>query len=818
MRCSSMVDDGGRSFARILASNVFTVFNGVVGGCFILLLALGAWQDALFGFFVIANTAIGVVQEFLAKRTLARLAVLNSPLAVVLRNGSEIECAVEDVVVGDTLILRPGDQLAADAALIDAHGIEVDQSLLTGEAEPVSPKVGQEMLSGSVVVAGSGMARATRVGADSYAARITFEARRFSLVSSELRTSIGRIIRWLSLALIPIMVIVVNGQAQAAGGWAVVFSTGAWREAGITSVASIIAMVPAGLVFMTSVALAVGAVRLARSRVLVRELAAVEGLARVDMLCIDKTGTLTEGTMSLDRVELVDHPADGWQGALAWLATDPAANATARALAGEFGAALAGGEQPDVVVPFSSRHKWSGAHFETGPSTGSWILGGADVVLAGSGPGAAVRRRADALASTGERILVLAHTLVPIPHAEPHAPRLPRGLRPVAVIALGDRIRGDAAEILRYFAEQGVEVCVLSGDDPGTVAAVARAVGLPASGARVDARGLPSDPRRLADVLRTQRVFGRVTPEQKKAVVLALQSLGHTVAMIGDGINDTLALKHADLGIAMGSGTAAARSVAQIVLLDGSFARLPHVVAEGRQVIANVERLAKLSLSKTVYAIVLALTFGLLLWPFPFLPRQLSVVDGLTIGLPALVLALLPNSRPSRRGFLRRALRFCVPSGFVVAGAVILVAVAATVGARASSLQVHTLAVITLTLSALWVLVVLARPFTRATAAVVAGAYAGLVIVLAVPFSRDFLALDVPAPGLIAMAVGTSAAASIVLELIHRAALRRAGSSPDGAAPPGGTFAPDGIRSRLRLSESAESAPASSRGAREERP
>jgi cation-transporting ATPase E len=447
------------------------------------------------------------------------------------------------------------------------------------------------------------------------------------------------------------------------------------------------------------------------------------------------------------------------------------------------------GEGPDTVVPFSSRYKWSGAHFETGPSAGSWILGGADVVLSESEPGAATRARAAALASAGERTLVLAHTLLPIPHAKPNTPRLPRGLQPVAVIAFGERVRPDAAEILRYFADQGVEVCVLSGDDPGTVAAVAHAVGLPLAGARVDARELPSDPQRLADVLRTQRIFGRVTPEQKKAIVLALQSLGHTVAMIGDGVNDTLALKHADLGIAMGSGTAAARSVAQIVLLDGSFSRLPHVVAEGRQVIANVERLAKLFLSKTVYAILLALSFGLLVWPFPFLPRQLSIVDGLTIGLPALVLALLPNASRSRRGFLRRAVRFCVPSGLVIAASVLAVTAYASGGAHASSTQVHTLAVITLTLSALWVLVVLARPFTRATAAVVAGAYAGLVIILIVPFARDFLALGVPSPELVVVAIGVSAGASIALEIIHRRTPRPArvavSSEPAVTAPAG---------------------------------
>lgn len=771
-----MPDDSGRSFARILAANVFTVFNGVVGGCFVLLLVLGAWQDALFGFFVIANTAIGVQQEFRAKRTLARLAVLNAPSALVRRDGIDVPCPVEDVVLGDTLVLLPGEQLTADSVLVEGHGLEVDESLLTGEADPLSPQTGGELLSGSIIVAGAGLATVIRVGADSYAARITSEARQFSLVNSELRTAIGRIIRWLSLGLLPIGLIVVNGQLQAAGGWSVAIASGGWRGAAITSTASIIATVPAGLVFMTSVALAVGAVRLAGGRVLVRELAAVEGLARVDTLCIDKTGTLTEGTMTLDRVEPVEDPVDGWQSALAWLAADPAANATARAIGATFGPDRAEGGAPDVVVSFSSRHKWSAAHFSAGLSVGSWILGGPDVVFAESRADAAHRIRAGARASARDRTLVLAHSTHPIREG---TPRLPAGLKPVAVLVLRERLRSDATETIEYFGREGVEVCVLSGDDPQTVAAIAAEVGIPVMHTTVDARDLPDDPRRLADVLRTQRVFGRVTPEQKKAMVLALQSLGHTVAMIGDGINDTLALKHADLGIAMGSGSAAARSVAQIVLLDGSFSRLPQVVAEGRQVIANVERLARLFLTKTMYAIVLAVAFGMLLWPFPFLPRQLSIVDGLTIGLPALVLGLLPNARRSRPGFLRRAALFCVPSGLVVAGSVFAVVASASVGAQAPIAQVRTLAMITLTLSALWVLVILARPFTRATAAVVAGAYAGLVAVVATPWSRDFLQLQLPPLDLLACAVGVSAVASVLLELIHRV-LGRSVSRADG--------------------------------------
>jgi cation-transporting ATPase E len=771
---NAIPDDTGRSVARILSANVFTLFNAIVGGSFVLLLLLGSWEDALFGFFVIANTVIGVVQELRAKRTLARLAVLSTPRVLVRRDGEQVESAVADVVLGDLLVLGPGEQLAADAVLVEGSEMEVDESLLTGKAEPVSVAVGRELLSGSFVVGGHGIARVVRVGSDSYAARITVEARRFSSVNSELRRGIARVIRWLSLALLPITVIVVNGQMQAVGGWSVAIADGTWREATVAAVASIIAMVPAGLVFMTSVALALGAVRLSREKVLVRELGAVEGLARVDILCLDKTGTLTEGTMTLDRVELVDPAALGWQSALAWLAADPVGNATARAIAAEFGTDRAEGIAPDAVVSFSSRHKWSAAHFAHGASPGSWVLGGADVILAQSSTSDRTRAHAAKLAEAGERTLLLARSPQPLPdRLEPHTPLLPAGLEPVTFVVLRERLRPDAAEIVRYFEQQGVQLCIMSGDDPQTVAAIAREVGLPVVLEGVDARSLPAAQVELAEILRTRRVFGRVTPEQKKALVLALQAMGHTVAMIGDGVNDTLALKHADLGIAMGSGSAAARAVAHVVLLDGAFTRLPGVVAEGRRVITNVERLAKLFLSKTVYAIILAVVFGVLLWPFPFLPRNLSVVDGLTIGLPALVLAVLPNTRRYLPGFLPRAARFCVPSGIIVAAAVIAIMVVATAGGTPPA-DTRTLAVITLTLSALWVLVILARPFTRVTAVVVAGGYAGLIAVLAIPASRQFLQLGSPSATLVLVAIGASVVASVLLELAHR----RSKSSP----------------------------------------
>ena len=774
-----MPSDTGRSFWRIMQANLFTLFNLIVGGSFALLLVLGYWQDALFGFFVIANVVIGVAQEFRAKLTLSRLAVLNAPRARVMRDGAVTEVRVGEVVMDDLFVLSAGDQVTADAVVLEAHGLDIDESLLTGEADPVASPAGRELMSGSTVVAGSGLARVIRVGADSYAARITAEAKQFSLVRSELRSGIAKIIKWITVLLLPVGAIVVNGQMQAVGGWEVAIATGAWREATVASAASLIAMIPQGLVFMTSVALAVGAVKLARNEVLVQELAAVEGLARVDMLCLDKTGTLTEGRMVLDFVEPLgsadlDSTAEA---VLAWMGADRNANATSVALVERFTTPPA--EQPVRAIEFSSRRKWSAVSFADGPARGTWVLGAPDIVLADVPDSTDALARFAERATAGERTVVLARTdTVLDPPVDPPEgerapePDLPGDLSAVALVSFREKVRDDAQETLGYFREQEVELCVISGDDPRTVAAVAREAGILHEGPGFDARHLP-DPdsdgaeAELDAIMREHRVFGRVSPEQKKAMVLSLQRLGHTVAMTGDGVNDALALKHADMGIAMGSGAAATRAVARLVLLDGQFSRLPRIVAEGRQVIANVERLAKLFLSKTTYAILFAVVFGVLLWPFPFLPRQLSIVDGLTIGLPALVLALLPNIQRYRPGFLRRAARFCIPSGLIVGGTLISVVAYAYLGG-ADAAVVQTTAVITLTLTALWVLVILSRPFTLVTSLVVVAAYLGLPVLLFIPVVTDFLQLGAPPLELVLVAVGASIISSLVLEVTHR--------------------------------------------------
>ncbi|WP_308797238.1 HAD-IC family P-type ATPase [Agromyces silvae] len=749
-RANTVTDASSRSIWSILRANVFTLFNGIVIAGFTLLLVLGYWQDALFGLAAIANAVVGVTQEYRAKRALDRLALLHAPKARVLRDGVEHEIEVRAIVLDDVLVVRSGDQVTADASVLDATRLEADESLLTGESDPVDKSQGDRLLSGSIVVGGEGVARVTAVGDAAFAAKLTAEAKRFSLVNSELRRSIDRILRWITWAIFPIMAIVVNANMQAAGGWEHAIDTGEWREAAVASVAAVIAMIPLGLVLMTSIAFAVGAVRLSMHQVLVQELPAVEGLARVDVICLDKTGTITTGEVRFDAVHPVlgtgaptDDLPGGWRRVLAWYGSEPSANATARCLTDEFTDA-----SPEACarIEFSSARKWSAVSFE-GDARGTWVLGAPEFMFA-DGDGAeasAALERGRALAATGRRTLLLGYAPEPLAEAEADAAALPSGLRPVVLLTFREVVRPDAAATLSYFEKEGVGVRIISGDNPLTVAAVAREVGLDA-GDGFDARELPADEAELTRVLDEQLVFGRVSPTQKRDMVRALKAGGHTVAMTGDGVNDALAIKDADLGIAMASGSAATRAVARIVLLDGRFSHLPGVVAEGRKVIANIERVSMLFLSKTSYAIAMAVLFGILLWPFPLLPRQLSITDGLTIGIPAFLLAMLPNARRYVPGFLRRSLSFAIPAGLVVAIAITIVSGHARALGEPEA-AVRTASMVTLALIGLWILTVLSRPFTWIKAVVVLAMVGGLVLVLTVPIAIEFLQLQMPGPG-----------------------------------------------------------------------
>jgi cation-transporting ATPase E len=487
--------------------------------------------------------------------------------------------------------------------------------------------------------------------------------------------------------------------------------------------------------------------------VLVQELPAVEGLARVDVVCLDKTGTLTEGEIVFDEVE----PVEGGDGglvetALGALADDENRNATAVALADRFASPH---WTRTNAVPFSSARKWSAATFD---GQGSWVMGAPEMVFAdASSP---VRARADELASAGRRTLVLAHS-----DAALDGEALPPGLTPVALVMFAEKVRPDAADTLAYFHDQGVKLRVISGDNPRTVAAVAARVGLPGADGGFDARELPDDRDQMADVLEEHTVFGRVTPQQKRAIVGALQSKGHVVAMTGDGVNDALALKDADIGVAMGSGAAATRAVAQLVLLDGRFATMPGVVAEGRRVIANIERSANLFVTKTVYAVLLAIAVVIAGWPYPYLPRHLTIVSTFTIGIPGFFLALAPNSRRYIPGFIVRVLRFTIPAGTVAASAALIMYGIARYGHDLPTREVRTSSALVLIAVALWVLVLQARPFNWWKTLLVASMVGSIVLILVIPPLRDFYAVQIPPADVLGEAAIVAGVAIVLLEV-----------------------------------------------------
>ena len=750
-----------RSVGEILRANIFTRFNLLLGTLFIAIVAVGQLQDALFGIVLVANALIGIVQELRAKRTLDHLAVLSAPCTSVVRDGTEKKVPIDAVVLDDLVSLRTGDQIVADGIVRATAGLQVDESLLTGEAEPVDKSLGEQVLSGSFVVAGAGRYQATAVGANAYARRLTIDARRFTPARSELIDGINRILRYVTWAIFPIGVILLVSQLHAKASV---------TEAVSGTVAGLVGMVPQGLILLTSVAFAVAAVSLARRNVLVQELPAVEALARVDGVCFDKTGTLTDGSIVLDRIELVGDSLPV-EAALGALAHDEDANATLRAIGLAF--PPADGWTRDSSVPFSSSRKWSAASFG---DYGTWVLGAPELVLLAGDE--ATLKRAEELAATGQRVLVLAHSA-----ARVEGDTLPPDVHAAALVLLAERVRDDAASTLAYFASQGIATKVISGDNPLTVAAIATRVGLADAGQPVDARDLPDDTDALGRILEERSVFGRVTPRQKQAMVTALQARGHTVAMTGDGVNDALALKLADIGIAMGSGAPATRAVAQIVLLDGCFETLPDVVAAGRRVTANIERVANVFIVKTAWATMLAVTVSVLLWPYPFLPRHLTIIDTLTIGIPTFFLALAPNLRRYTPGFVDRVLRFAIPTGLIVAASV-FAAYALARSKNLSLVEQRTGATLVALMLSLTVLVLVALPLTWRRALIVAAVAVGFVLLFPIAAVRSFFALRLPTEILAATLL--TGIAGMALMITVWMVSRRLGADPDAIVLAGG--------------------------------
>ncbi|OBB15130.1 magnesium-transporting ATPase [Mycobacteriaceae bacterium 1482268.1] len=724
-----------RSVSDIVRANVFTRINAILGVLLIIVLSTGSVINGAFGLLIIANSAVGIIQELRAKQTLDKLAIVGQAKPLVRRltatGSTVIPMLPSEVVLDDIIELGPGDQIVVDGDIVEETNLEVDESLLTGEADPIDKDAGDEVKSGSFVVAGSGAYRATKVGREAYAAKLAEEASKFTLVKSELRNGINKILKFITYLLIPAGLLTIYTQ---------LFTTNAgWRESVLRMVGALVPMVPEGLVLMTSLAFAVGVIRLGRRQCLVNELPAIEGLARVDVVCADKTGTLTENGMRVSDLQRLDEGDIG--NVLAQLAADdPRPNASMQAIAEAY--KMPPGWTATATAPFKSATKWSGTSYG---DNGNWVIGAPDVLLDPASPAA---EQAEQIGGQGLRVLLLGASDLPVDDVA--APGI---VTPVALVVLEQRIRPDARDTLDYFASQRVSVKVISGDNAVSVGAVAGSLGL--EGETMDARDLPAESDLLAEALEECTTFGRVRPDQKRAMVHALQSRGHTVAMTGDGVNDVLALKDADIGVAMGAGSAASRAVAQIVLLDNKFATLPHVVGEGRRVIGNIERVSNLFLTKTVYSVLLAVLVGVaglaskffgsdpLLYPFQ--PIHVTIAAWFTIGIPAFILSLAPNNEQAHPGFVRRVMTSALPSGLVVGAATFTSYLAAYEGRHATveqQTQASTAALITLLVTAVWVLAVVARPYQWWRVALVVVSGLAYVVIFSIPLAQEAFMLD----------------------------------------------------------------------------
>ena len=736
-----------RTVNQIIRGNVFTPINAVVGILAAMVIVAGSPKDALFGGVIIANSVIGVVQELRAKKVLDQLSVINAPKAQAVREGQVLELQVHELVQDDVVELRAGAQVVADGTMLTSENLEIDESLLTGEADPVVKSHGDDVLSGSAVVAGTGRMVITKVGAENYAVKLAEEARRFTLVNPPLRNDVNRIVKWVGYMIIPVGLLLASSQFFRRDE--------GWRTSIISTVAGLVGMVPEGLVLLTSMAFAVGVVRLAGQRCLVQELPAIEVLARVDVLCADKTGTITEGALEVSGVQPFDHEdAAAIDAALAALAQlDPDPNATSRALNNHFGEATTWAVTGRV--PFSSGRKWSGMTFA---EHGSWVLGAPENVLTSAYTGG-LQEQVETHAAQGQRVLVLATTAATF--ADGIEPALPV-VHPVALVLLEDIVRADAPATLQYFADQGVIVKVISGDNNVTVGAVARRAGLAGWEDNVNATTLPPDgSEAFADAIESGTVFGRVTPHQKRAV-----------AMTGDGVNDVLALKDSDCGVAMASGSEATRGVAQLVLMDSNFSALPAVVGEGRRVINNIERVASLFLAKTTYSVILSILTGVFALAYPLRPIHLSILSWFTIGVPSFFLALEANDQRVSEGFLRRVLGKAVPAGVVIAAATMAVFALAQLDTSIDADHARTVAVLVAGSVALMNLYRVARPLNPLRAALVISMISLFAVAFMLPWSRDLFELPLTAAWAYGAAAALIAVSWPLLELGSRFAQR----------------------------------------------
>ncbi len=734
-----------RTYASIIRANTLTVPNAILFVFGILTITLASWRDALFLGILVSNIAIGSFQEIRSKRELDRLAALVTPDALVVRDGVDRRVSVEEVVADDLVRLAAGDQVVADGTLIEADGLTLDEANLTGESEPVMRDRGQPVWSGSFVIEGSALFEATAVGDDSRAAQLTATARSFRHPRSPLERANDRLLLWIIAGSVPLAVALTVSVVTRVHS----------HEAGIQAItAGVVSLVPEGLILLVNLTAAVSAYKIARRGVLAQQLNAVESLASVDVVCTDKTGTLTEPKPRV--VALV--PAEGTDRTTfahrlaSFAARSPTRNLTLDAI-NDARLKETADASVKAQVPFSSRRRWSALDLD-----GERLYLGAPERFTITDE--SLKARGQQEAASGRRVLALGRGEQPLPDARGEI-SLPADVRPLGLVVLAERLRPNAAATVAFFAKEDVVLKVLSGDAPATAAAIARDAGVTGSAAALNGEALPTEPAQLREAVLGAPAVGRISPEGKRAVISALEGGGSYVAMVGDGVNDVPALKEARLAIAQGSGTQMARAVADLVLVRDDFAAVPSIVEEGRQILRNIQRVARLFVTKTVYTAVLDMAVGIPTASFPLLPRQFTIASTVTIGIPAFLLALAPSSGPWRpEGFERSVASFAIPAGVAIGAGTAAGYLLARYGFDVGLIHSRTAATGIIVVCGLAVVLRLERDRGRSRLilwALCAAMFALYVLALAVPFLRQFYELATPTGETIAAwAAGTA--------------------------------------------------------------
>lgn len=721
-----------KTYRQIFKDNFLTFFNILNMVFAVLLLSVGAYKDLSFLVLVVANLTIGLVQEITSKRTLDKLSVIVAAKARVVRDGAVRTVNVGELVLDDVTEVKTGDQICADSVVLSGY-VEVNESLISGESDVIAKKAGDYLYSGSFVVSGTARARVDHIGADNYANQISASARAAKKRESQLYSTLGIILRIISIIILPMGIMLFYKQA-------VILGLGP-SEGIVKTVAALIGMVPEGLILMTSIALVTSTIFLAYDKTLVQDSYGIETMARADIVCLDKTGTLTEGKLTFDSVVMLR--GAGVENAMRNIcgAIDDE-NATMQALRGHY--APAHKWEVRHVIPFSSQRKYSGVSFAC---EGTYMLGAAEFLLPGGH--AEVKAQEAELAADGHRVILLAHS----PEVMAEGNELPGGLTPLAFLLLSDKLRGDTKDTLAFFDKQEVQLKIISGDHPQTVARIAQEAGLRNADSFVDASTLETD-EQLCEAALAYNVFGRVTPEQKKKMVVAMRGAGHTVAMMGDGVNDVLALKAANCSVAVASGSDAAKNISDIVLMDSNLTHLKHVVDDGRKVINNIQRVATLFITKTVYSVLLALaTLFLFESAYPFTPLHLVAISFVTIGAPSFFLALEPNRSPIRGRFIRNVLAKSLPGGLCIFLSIIAANLLAGV-LECTPNQLSTMCVYLATAGGMWVLWRTSRPLTRLRKIILIGMIGLFALGMWVwPGPGFFEIYDITTPQIVALAV-----------------------------------------------------------------